>query len=95
LNISELKPRQSKIEIECKIIDKGDVKEFERSENKLRLCNAKVKDDSGEITLTLWNDEIEKVKKGDKIKITNGYCNEFQGEMKLTAGRFGKIEVVK
>ena len=94
MKISELQPRQSKIEIECVIIEKGEVKEFDKDGKKLRLCNAKAKDNSGEITLTLWNDEIDNINKGDKIKITNGYCNEFQGEIKLTAGRFGKIEVI-
>jgi len=95
LKISELQPRQSKIEIECEVLEKGEIKEFDKFGKTLRLCNAKVKDDSGEVTLTLWNDEIDMVKEGDKIKITNGYCNEFQGEKQLTAGRFGKLEVVE
>ena len=95
MKISELEPRQSKIEIECEVVEKGEVKEFDKFGKKIRLCNAKVKDESGEITLTLWNDEIDNVQVGDQIKIINGYCNEFQGEKQLTAGRFGKIEVLK
>ena len=59
-----------------------------------RVCNAKVKDDSGEITLTLWNDDIDRVKIGDKVHIINGYVSEWQGEPQLTTGRFGKLEVV-
>jgi len=58
------------------------------------VCNAKIKDDSGEITLTLWNDEIEKVNVGNKIKIFNGYVNEWQGILQLTVGKFGKLEII-
>ena len=44
--------------------------------------------------MTLWNDDIGKVKAGDKIHLTNGYVNEWQGEIQLTTGRLGKMEVV-
>ena len=54
-----------------------------------------VKDDSGEIKLTLWNDDIDNVNEGDKVHIINGYVNEWQGEMQLTTGKFGKLEVIK
>ena len=46
------------------------------------------------IGITQGGDE-DNLKAGDKIKVTNGYVNEFQGEMQLTAGKFGKLEVVK
>jgi len=50
--------------------------------------------DAGEIKLTLWADDIDKVKDGDKVKITNGYTNEFKGEVSIGKGKFGQMEVV-
>ena len=94
MNISEIKPRQGKIDITVEIVSLDEPKEIPKFGNILRVANAKVKDDSGEISLTLWNDDVDKVKVGDKVKITNGYCNEFQGEKQLTSGKFGKLEVV-
>ena len=44
-------------------------------------------DGTGEIKVTLWNEDIDNVKTGDKIQITNGYVNEWQGELQLTTGR--------
>lgn len=93
--ISELKPRQGKVEIEAEVVEVGEPKEFEKFGKQGRVATATIKDSSGEIKLTLWNDDVDKVKAGDKIKITNGYVNEFQGEKQLTAGRFGKLEVIK
>ena len=92
--ISEIKPREGKLEISGKIISKEEPRTFEKFGQAGRVCNAEIEGDSGKIKLTLWNDEIDKVKEGDTVKITNGYCNEFQGEKQLTAGRFGKLEVV-
>jgi len=94
MNISELKPRQGKIEIEVEVVSIDPPREFNKFGNVGRVANALVKDDSGEMKLTLWNDEIDKVKPGSKVKITNGYVSEFQGEKQLTAGRFGKLEVL-
>ncbi len=94
MKIADLKPRQGNVELEVEIVDIGEIREFEKFGNKGRVANATVKDDSGEVKLTLWNDDVDKIKKGDKVKISNGYVNEFQGEMQLTAGKFGKIEVI-
>lgn len=95
MKISELKPKQGKVDIEVEVIDISDVRVFEKFGSAGKVANATVKDGSGEIKVTLWNEDIGKVKVGDKIKITNGYVNEFQGEKQLTAGRFGKLEVLE
>lgn len=93
--IKDLKAREGKVEITVEVVDKADVKEFSKFGKSGRVCNAKVKDESGEITLTLWNEDIDKVNVGDKIKISNGYVSEWQGELQLSTGRFGKLEVVE
>ena len=54
-----------------------------------------ISDASGTIKLTLWNEQIDQLNVGDKIKITNGYVNEWQGEKQLTTGKFGKMEVLE
>ena len=95
MEIIDLKPRQGRVELVAKVIDKGEIREFNKFGKQGRVCNAKIKDDSGEIALTLWNDDIDKINIGDRIKIENGYVNEWQGEMQLTTGKFGKLEVLE
>jgi len=92
--IKDLKPRQAKVDIEAEVAELGPVREFSKFGKTGRVCNAKIKDDSGEIILTLWNDEIDKIKVGSKIKISNGYVGEWQGERQLSAGKFGKLEIL-
>jgi replication factor A1 len=95
MKISELEKGKSGVDVEGTIKELGEVRSFDKYGRTLKVANAVLLDDSGEVKLTLWNADIEKVKQGDKIKITNGYVNEYQGEKQLTTGKFGKLEVCK
>ena len=94
MEIKDLKPRQGNVDVVVDIILIGDVREFQKFGKPGKVANATVKDETGEVKLTLWNEQIDQVKAGDKVHITNGYVNEFQGEMQLTTGKFGKMEIV-
>ncbi len=93
--IKDLEVRQGNVDIVVEVVEKGEIREFSKFGRTGRVCNATVKDESGEIKLTLWNEQIDQVKPGDKVHITNGYVSEFQGEKQLTTGKFGKLEVVE
>jgi len=92
--ISELKTGEGKVDIEAEVKSIEEPRNFNKFGRELKVANAVVADDSGEIKLTLWNEDIEKIKVGSKIKITNGFVNEFQGEKQLTSGKFGKLEIL-
>lgn len=91
--IADLKPKQGNFEINAEIIEKETPREFEKFGKKGKVCNAKIKDDSGTIKLTLWNEEIDKVKIGDKVNIKNGYVSEWNNEKQLSIGKFGTMIV--
>ena len=93
--IKDLEPRQGNVDIVAEVVEKGEIREFQKFGKTGRVCNAKIKDETGEIKLSLWNEQIDQVNVGDKVHITNGYVNEFQGEKQLTTGKFGKLEVVE
>lgn len=95
MKISEIKSGQGKIDVEAVIIDITPVREIKKYGKTLRVATATLQDDSGEIKLSLWNQDTEKVSNGDKIKIVNGYASEFKGEKQLTTGKFGKMEILE
>ncbi len=94
MKISEIKSEQGSITIEADVIDVSGVRNISKFNKQLKVATATLMDESGQIELSLWNQDIEKVKKGDKIKLTNGYAKEFQGKMQITPGKFGKLEVI-
>ena len=93
--IKDLEARQGNVDLVVEIAEVGEVKEFQKFGRTGRVATAKAKDETGEINISLWNEQIDMVKPGDKVHITNGYVNEFQGEKQLTTGKFGKLEVVE
>lgn len=94
MEIKDLQAKQGKVDITVEIASKEEPKEFQKFGMNGKLCNCMAKDDSGEIKLTLWNDQVDQVNVGDKVQITNGYVSEYKGELQLSTGKFGKIEVV-
>ena len=94
MQVKDLKPKQGNVDIIIDVVDVGEAREFQKFGKPGRVANAVAKDETGNIKLTLWNDDIEKVNAGDKVHLTNGYVNEWQGEMQLTTGRLGKLEIV-
>lgn len=93
--ISELQPRQQNVEVLGDIVSKEEPREFEKFGKVGRVCNAKIKDDSGEVKLSLWNEQVDMVKVGDKVKISNGWVSEWQGELQLSTGKFGQLNVLE
>jgi replication factor A1 len=57
------------------------------------VCNAYLVDEAGEIKVTLWGDDITKVKNGSKVAFKNGYTNTFKGEVSLAKGKYGELIV--
>jgi len=95
VKISELTPGTGNVELEAEVVGVEDPREIEKYGRTLRVANVTIKDDSGTITLVLWNENIDRVKEGSLIKISNGYVNTWQDKTQLTLGKFGKMEVVE
>ena len=93
MEIKDLHAKQGNVDLTAEVVDKGNVRTFEKFGKQGKVCNAKINDGTGTITLTLWNDDVDKIDVGDKIKITNGYISEWQGELQLGTGKFGKLEI--
>jgi len=94
MKVKDIKNRQRKIDMELTIKDFGDIRTFSKFGTSGRVVTALGFDDSGKICITIWNEDIDLIKIGDKIKITNGYASEFQGILQITSGRYGKLEVI-
>ena len=92
MKVNELKDRGAVDEITLKVVSKEEAKEVRGGS--LRVCKLVGEDDTGKVAVTLWNDDIEKVKEGDTIKITKGWSQEYNGDMQVSSGRFGQLEVI-
>ena len=85
-----------RVNVTGKIVDKSETREVQSryGRGKLRVASATLQDETGSITLTLWNQQIDEVNVGDTVKIENGYTNSFRGEVQLNVGRYGKLSIL-
>lgn len=93
--IKDLQAKQRDVDVVGEVIEISEPRTFEKFGTPGRVANAVLKDDTGTVKLTLWNDQIDQVKVGDKVEVKNGYVNEWQGEIQITTGKFGTLEIVK
>ena len=94
--IKDLKPRMGVEEIELEVVSKGEDREFANANGSGKVCSCAAKDaDGAEVSVTLWNEQVEQVAEGNKIKITNGWTSEFQGQLQVSTGKQGQLEVLK
>ena len=59
-----------------------------------KVCGAFLKDETGEVRLTLWDSDVERIENGYTIKIRNGYTTRFRGEKYLSSGFYGSIDII-
>jgi replication factor A1 len=94
----DLKDRSKVDEIVLTVIEKSEPREFQSkwSGASGRVCDAVGQDEDGDnVNLTLWNDEIEKVEVNARIKITNGWVSSFKNQLQVSAGKYGKLDIVE
>ncbi len=95
MNISDIGPDSRRINITAKVIDMQQPREITTRFGQTKVAEAVIEDSTGQFTLVLWGDEVDRVMVGKTIQIENGYIREFQGRLQLNVGKYGKLEVVE
>lgn len=92
VKVKDLKPlSQPGINIIVRVIAKSEPRSVNTKYGKSRVCDFKVGDETGTITLSLWGTKINEVNFGDLLEIKEGYTNVWQGNPQLSLGRNGTM----
>ncbi|MDI6847069.1 MAG: OB-fold nucleic acid binding domain-containing protein [Candidatus Bathyarchaeia archaeon] len=95
MKIKDLRNGMKRVSVEAKVIEKSDTREvvsrFKDTTHK--VATAIIRDETGTIKLTLWNEQINQVDVNDTVKVENGYVTSFRGEIQLNVGRYGNLTV--
>jgi replication factor A1 len=59
------------------------------------VSNALIRDETGSMKMSLWNQQIDIVHKGDVVDVKNGEVAWFSGERQLRLGRSGSLSVIE
>ena len=83
-----------KINVVGKVERKAIPRMVETKNGPTKVCGAFLKDETGEVGLTLWGSDIERIQNGYTIKVRNGYARTFRGEKYLSSGFYGSIRII-
>lgn len=95
MKISEIKRGSSNVDIQAKVIDISESRDVQTKYGKRSVADATLEDDSGQISLTLWEEKITSIKVGDMVNVAGAYVTEFRDKIQLNIPRTGKLEIVK
>ena len=95
MTIEDAKNQRSDITLQGTIEEKGDPRTVNTKYGETQVCDSYLVDESGRIKLTLWGEDIEKVKNGDTVSIQGAYTTTFRNEVQLNVPKKnGKLEVI-
>lgn len=93
MNVKDLKPNTPIDEITLEVVSKEEPRKFANDRGSGTVCNCAGKDSEGaEVRVTLWNEQCTQVEEGQTIKILNGWCSEFKGQIQISTGKKGTLE---
>ena len=94
MKIADLRAGLRRVDISGTIIEISPTRDVVTRYGEARVATAILSDDSGEINLTLWNEQIDQVSDRDSVQVENGYVTEFRSEPQLNVGRYGTLTVL-
>lgn len=96
LHIADLRTGMKLINLKAKVLEIPKPKRvFTRFGNYAAVANALIADETGNIKLCLWNQQISSISEGDTIQIENASTHSYRGEQQLRMGRNGKLSVLE
>ena len=85
----------SRVNIKIKIVSTAEVQRISTGRGiEHDVQELKVEDESGSITLVLWDDKIIPLKAGDLLQIENGFVTSFKGDWRINVGKYGEMTKV-
>jgi len=96
MNIKDLTEGQKSVEVVGMITDVTSPRTVSlKAGGTSNVADATLMDEKGDsIKLSLWNEDIESVAKGVKVRIKNGYVSSYRGEKQLSVGKYGTLEII-
>jgi len=76
------------------VIKAGDLKSGTTNGKDWTKKNFTIEDVTGQVELTAWGDEINRVKVGCKYEFTNPWWKNYEGEVYLAFGKYATVKLV-
>ncbi len=95
MKVRNLMPGMRRVNLKVKVASVAKVQRVTTGRGiEHEIQELKVEDETGSITLVLWDDKILPLKAGDLLQIENGFVTSFKGDWRINVGKYGEITKV-
>ncbi len=96
LKIKEVYAGMKTVTTLVKVIQKYEVREFSKGDNKGKVCSLFVGDETGVTRLVFWNEQVDQliyVNENDILLVKDAYARDNNGRKEIHMGRNGTIDI--
>lgn len=91
VKIAQIRAGMRNMEIIGRLVEVGKPVQISTRYGPAMMAKAKLRDETGEIVLNLWRQQIDVAKEGELVILQNAFAREFSGVVELNIGADGKI----
>ena len=82
----------SGINLQAKVVEIGESRDVNTKYGVKSVADAILEDETGQIKLSLWEDNIEAISVGDVLDLKGAYVTQFRNTLQLNIPRSGKLD---
>lgn len=90
-SIADLTVESEDVELEATITDVQVPRVVSGKYGQKRITLATLEDGTGEIPVTLWEEQIDAVEEGERVRVEGAYTRDWAGDLQLNIPRDGDI----
>ncbi|MEM0130071.1 MAG: OB-fold nucleic acid binding domain-containing protein [Thermoplasmatales archaeon] len=91
--VKDLNSGSKRVTVLAKVLSVGEPREIQtRYGEKKTVAEAVLGDETGKVTMSLWEDQAKQIENGSSIRVENGYVSFVRGHMRLNVGKYGSIK---
>ncbi len=91
--VKDLNEGSKRVTVLAKVVTVGEAKQIQtRYGEQKSVTEAVLGDETGKVTMSLWNEQASQVSNGDSIVVENAYVSFVRGHMRLNVGKYGAIK---
>jgi replication factor A1 len=91
--VKDLSEGSKRVTVLAKVLNVGEAKQIQTKYGEQKnVTEAVLGDQTGKVTMSLWNEQASQVKSGDTIVVENAYVSFVRGHMRLNVGKYGAIK---
>ena len=96
LMIKDLNSETRRFNLDAEVIEKSPPRTIvSKWGTTLQLSTATIMDQTGTISMPLWNEQIDLISVGDLVHIENARLKKFQGELQIKVGKLARLHVIE